>query len=175
MGKANDNTGNGWNDFWAGMWNKTFAGRDRQFDAINEQVAAENAKNEEAYAKQKAINDKQNTEAATSTAVANTENAARNAAYESARNTGAGKAGAQALSGLTEDSTASNATNINSALRSGKVQSQNDYLTKMGYAKGLDQQASNLEAGAFLNTLGAIFGGAGSGASVGTSIGGSGK
>lgn len=173
MGKANDNTGNGWNDFWAGMWNKTFAGRDRQFDAINEQVAAENARNEEAEAKKQAINDKQNAEAATSTTVANAENATRNAAYESARNAGAGKAGAQALSGLTEDSTASNTANINSALRSSRVQSQNDYLTKMGYAKGLDQQAKNMEAGGWLNTLGAIFGGAGSGAGVGASIGGS--
>ena len=74
---------------------------------------------------------------------------------------------------MTEDSTASNAANINSALRSGKVQSQNDYLTKMGYAKGLDQQAKNMEVGSWLNTLGAIFGGAGSGAGVGASIGGS--
>lgn len=172
MGKANDNTGNGWDDFWAGMWNKTFAGRDRQFDAINKQAAATI---EEEYARRKAINDKQNADAAAATAAANTENVAKNAAYESARNAGAGKAGAQALSGLTEDSTASNTANVNSALRSGRVQSQNDYLTKMGYAKGLDQQASNLEAGSFLNTLGAIFGGAGSGAGVGASIGGSGK
>ena len=42
----------------------------------------------------------------------------------------------------------------------------------MGYSKGLEQQAGNIKAGAMLNTLGAIFGGAGSGASVGASIGG---
>ncbi len=172
-----------------GFWDAILEGLDKIFTggtirqsqrniAYGEQLKQQEAENKakaEEYAKQKAINDKQNADAAATTAAANTENVAKNAAYESARNAGAGKAGAQALSGLTEDSTASNTANVNSALRSGRVQSQNDYLTKMGYAKGLDQQASNLEAGSFLNTLGAIFGGAGSGAGVGASIGGSGK
>lgn len=47
---------------------------------------------------------------------------------------------------------------------------QNDYLMKMGYVNALDQQAKNMEAGSFLNTLGAIFGGVGSGAQVGNAI-----
>ena len=49
---------------------------------------------------------------------------------------------------------------------------QADWLNKQGYAQGQQQEASNLKAGSFLNTLGAIFGGAGTGAQAGMSIGG---
>lgn len=47
---------------------------------------------------------------------------------------------------------------------------QNDYLMKMGYVNALDQQARNMQAGSFLNTLGSVFGGAGSGAQIGNAL-----
>lgn len=97
---------------------------------------------------------------------------AKSAAYQAARNQGLTAGEAQAIAGQSEASTQGNATNIGAALRSTGQSTQNDYLQKMGYSKGLEQQAGNIKAGAMLNTLGAIFGGAGSGASVGASIGG---
>ena len=99
----------------------------------------------------------------------------QNAAYQAARNQGLTAAEAQALKGQSENSTRGNATNIGTALRSTGQSTQNDWLEKQGYANALGMQANNLQNGAFLNTLGAIFGGAGTGASVGASIGGGGK
>ena len=99
----------------------------------------------------------------------------QNAAYQAARNQGLTSAEAQAIKGQSENSTKGNATNIGAALRSTGQSTQNDWLEKQGYAKGLGMQADNLRQGAFLNTLGAIFGGAGTGASVGASIGGGSK
>ena len=99
----------------------------------------------------------------------------QNAAYQAARNQGLTSAEAQAIKGQSENSTKGNATNIGSALRSTGQSTQNDWLEKQGYAQGLGMQADNLRKGAFLNTLGAIFGGAGTGASVGASIGGGSK
>lgn len=99
----------------------------------------------------------------------------QNAAYQAARNQGLTSAEAQAIKGQSENSTRGNATSIGSALRSTGQSTQNDWLEKQGYAQGLGMQADNLRKGAFLNTLGAIFGGAGTGASVGASIGGGSK
>lgn len=96
----------------------------------------------------------------------------QNAAYQAARNQGLTSAEAQAIKGQSENSTKGNATNIGSALRSAGQSTQNDWLEKQGYAKGLGMQADNLRQGAFLNTIASIFGGAGTGASVGASIGG---
>ena len=97
------------------------------------------------------------------------------AAYQAARNQGLTGAEAQAIKGQSETATKGNATNIGAALRSTGQSTQNDYLQKMGYAKGLDMQSQNLQNAAFLNTIGGIFGGAGQGASVGASIGGGGS
>ena len=99
----------------------------------------------------------------------------QNAAYQAARNQGLTAAEAQALKGQSENATRGNATNIGTALRSTGQSTQNDWLEKQGYANALGMQANNLQYGALLNTLGAIFGGAGTGASVGASIGGGGK
>lgn len=99
----------------------------------------------------------------------------QNAAYQAARNQGLTAAEAQALKGQSENATRGNATNIGTALRSTGQYTQNDWLEKQGYANALGMQANNLQSGVLLNTLGAIFGGAGTGASVGASIGGGGK
>lgn len=98
----------------------------------------------------------------------------QNAAYQAARNQGLTGAEAQAIKGQAENATQGNATNIGSALRSTAQSTQNDYLQKMGYARGMEMQANNLQNASFLNTLGSIFGGAGQGAAVGASIGGAG-
>lgn len=100
---------------------------------------------------------------------------AQNAAYQAARNQGLTGAEAQAIKGQAENATQGNATNIGSALRSTAQSTQNDYLQKMGYSRGMDMQANNMMNAGFLNTLGGIFGGAGQGASVGASIGGGGS
>ena len=99
----------------------------------------------------------------------------QNAAYQAARNQGLTGAEAQAIKGQAENATQGNATNIGSALRSTAQSTQNDYLQKMGYARGMEMQANNLQNASFLNTLGGIFGGAGQGAAVGASIGGGGN
>lgn len=70
------------------------------------------------------------------------------------------------LSGYSAENTANNYGRLADLGQS----TQNDYLMKMGYANALDQQAKNMEAGSFLNTLGAIFGGAGTGMGAGNAI-----
>ena len=47
---------------------------------------------------------------------------------------------------------------------------QNDYLQKMQQAKSYEQQARNMNAGKFLNTMGGMLQGAGSGAALGAVI-----
>ena len=101
---------------------------------------------------------------------ANEEDAQRRAAYLAARNTGANRAAASAVSGnQTNEGTQ---TQVQSALRNTATGTQADYLNKMGYANALGMEAENKRKGAFLNTLGGIFGGASQGASVGASLGG---
>lgn len=101
---------------------------------------------------------------------ANEEDAQRRAAYLAARNTGANRAAASAVSGnQTNEGTQ---TQAQSALRNTATGTQADYLNKMGYANALGMEAENKQKGAFLNTLGGIFSGVGQGASVGASLGG---
>lgn len=47
---------------------------------------------------------------------------------------------------------------------------QNDYLQKMQQAKSYEQQARNMNAGSFLNTMSGLLQGAGSGAALGATI-----
>jgi hypothetical protein len=47
---------------------------------------------------------------------------------------------------------------------------QNDYLQKMQQAKAMQQQANNIKAGSFLNTMSGMLQGAGSGAALGAAI-----
>lgn len=54
--------------------------------------------------------------------------------------------------------------------RATQASTQADYLEKMADSAALDQQVSNLQKGATLNTIGAAIGGAGAGASMGASI-----
>lgn len=95
------------------------------------------------------------------------EDVAKRAAYLNARQTGANKATASAVGGIqSEDNTA----NYSSAMKNAATGTQADYLEKMGYANALQQEASNKKAGAFLNSLGGFFQGAGTGAAVGLSL-----
>lgn len=103
-------------------------------------------------------------------ASAGEEDTARKAAYQAARNTGANRAASSAIGSSID--TRGLQTNIGSALRNAATSSQADYLNKMGYSNALGQQASNLQAGAFLNNISSIFQGAASGAKTGASIGG---
>jgi hypothetical protein len=102
-------------------------------------------------------------------AAATADDAAKRAAYMAARQSGANRAQAQALSNA--NSPTGNQSNMSSNLRSASGMTQNDWLMKQGYANALAREANNLKAGAGLNTLGAIFGGAGQGASTGAGIG----
>ena len=95
----------------------------------------------------------------------------RKAAYRAARNAGANRAAASAMAGAQTDT--SNQSAALSSARNAATGNQNDWLAKQGYANALEQQAANKRSGAFMNTLGSIFGGAGEGASVGSSLGGS--
>ena len=96
----------------------------------------------------------------------------RRAAYLSARNAGANRAAASAMAGAQTDPT-NQAAALSAAKNAGSY-TQNDWLEKMGYANALSQQAANKKNGAFLDTIGAIFSGAGAGAGMGASLGGGG-
>ena len=54
--------------------------------------------------------------------------------------------------------------------RNTQASTQADYLQKMAQADALDQQAKNVNKSGDLAALGALFGGAASGASVGASL-----
>lgn len=94
----------------------------------------------------------------------------RRAAYRAARNVGANRAASAAMAGAQTDP--NNQVNAQSAVRNAASSTQNDWLAKQGYATGLEREAENKRKGAFINTIGSIFGGAGSGASTGASLGG---
>ena len=64
---------------------------------------------------------------------------------------------------------------MQSALRNAGSSTQNDYLSKMGYANAAAMEASNKQKGAFLTGLGGMFQGAGTGAQTGMSLAGVGK
>ena len=111
------------------------------------------------------------TEAADARRAAATEDdTARRAAYDAARNNGTNRASATAIAGA--NSSFGNQLGTMNAAKGASNYSQNDYLSKLGYANAMADQAGNLRKGAFLNTMGAIFGGAGEGAQVGSSLGG---
>lgn len=95
---------------------------------------------------------------------------AKRAAYRAARNEGANRAAASALSGTQAQE--GNATNALTAARSAAGSTQNDYLAKIGYANQLEREASNIQKSAVANSINAGFQGAASGASTGLSLGG---
>lgn len=95
--------------------------------------------------------------------------ASRRSAYLAARNTGANRAMASAIAGSQGQP---NQTSAISAMKNMATGSQADYLNKMGYANALDMQAENKDKAAWLNTLGGILKGAGTGAGIGMSLGG---
>ena len=70
------------------------------------------------------------------------------------------------LSGYSADNYQNNYANLANLGQS----TQNDWLQKMGYVKGLEQTANNMEKGAGLTNLAAWMGGAAGGASSGLSI-----
>ena len=95
------------------------------------------------------------------------EQVARTNANQAARNAGATRAAASAMSSME-----GNQAGAQSAMRNASTTTQADWLAKQGYANALDLQSQNLKKGQFLNTMGAIFGGAGNGASTGLALGG---
>ena len=103
-------------------------------------------------------------------ASAGEEDVSRKAAYQAARNTGANRAASSAIGSSID--TRGLQSNIGSALRNAGTSTQADYLNKLGYVQGLEQNAQNMKAGAFLNNLGGIFQGAATGAKTGMSLGG---
>ena len=95
---------------------------------------------------------------------------ASNKANQAARTSGATNYAAG--SAATDASHQTNNTgNYYANARNLGTSTQADWLGKQGYAQGQEVQAKNTKAGAFLNTLGSVFGGAGTGAQVGGSIG----
>lgn len=93
------------------------------------------------------------------------------AAETAARNTGMNRARASTqASQNAQQQINQNATNMGSALRTQAQGTQNDYLNKMNYANSLDQQASNIQSGAALNTIGSALQGAANGASFGAGL-----
>lgn len=103
-------------------------------------------------------------------AAATEEDTSRRAAYQAARNTGANRAASSAIGSSVD--TRGLQSNVGSALRSAGTSTQADYLNKLGYVEGLESNAQNMRAGAFLNNLGGIFQGAATGAKTGMSLGG---
>lgn len=103
-------------------------------------------------------------------ASAGEEDVSRKAAYQAARNTGANRAASSAIGSSID--TRGLQSNIGSALRNAGTSTQADYLNKLGYVQGLESNAQNMKAGAFLNNLGGIFQGAATGAKTGMSLGG---
>lgn len=88
-----------------------------------------------------------------------------------ARNTGMNRARASTqASQNAQQQINQNATGMGSTLRGQAQGTQNDYLNKMNYANALDQQASNIQSGAALNTIGSALQGAGNGAKFGAGL-----
>lgn len=96
------------------------------------------------------------------------------AARQAGINAGMGKARAGLLG---DSSSATNAISIGNNAYSSSIQNQGstqaDYLMKMGQACALCNCAQNINNGALMNAVGAAFQGAGAGASLGASYGGS--
>ena len=105
-------------------------------------------------------------------ATAAIEDVSRRAAYDAARNTGANRAASSAIGG---SNTPAVGSQMQSALRNASSSTQNDYLSKMGYANAAAMEASNKQKGAFLTGLGGMFQGAGTGAQTGMSLAGVGQ
>ena len=74
---------------------------------------------------------------------------------QSARNSGINKSRASSLSST--DNFGSTYRDSVEGLKNQNVQTQADYLEKMGYSKALDMAADNLEKGAGYNTVAAVF------------------
>ena len=100
-------------------------------------------------------------------ALSSKEASAKNA-YTAARNTGLNRQASSAVGAYSSPNSgfASNYSNLQSA----KASTAADFLNKMGYVNGLNQQASNLQSGAKWNTIGAALSGAGEGAQVGAAL-----
>jgi hypothetical protein len=91
-------------------------------------------------------------------------------------NAGMGKARAGLLGDATSNTNTSNVyNNAYGASIQNQGSTQADYLQKMGQVTDAECQAKNMQSGAALNTAGATLQGAGSGASLGASIGSGGK
>lgn len=95
---------------------------------------------------------------------------AKRAAYRAARNEGANRAAASALSGTQAQE--GNTTNALTAARNAAGSTQNDYLAKIGYANQLEREGSNIQKSAIANSINAGFQGAAAGAATGASLGG---
>lgn len=95
---------------------------------------------------------------------------AKRAAYRAARNEGANRAAASALSGTQAQE--GNTTNALTAARNAAGSTQNDYLAKIGYANQLEREGENIRKSAIANSINAGFQGAAAGAATGTSLGG---
>ena len=95
---------------------------------------------------------------------------AKRAAYRAARNEGANRAAASALSGTQTQE--GNTTNALTAARNAAGSTQNDYLAKIGYANQLEREGENIRKSAIANSINAGFQGAAAGAATGASLGG---
>lgn len=95
---------------------------------------------------------------------------AKRAAYRAARNEGANRAAASALSGTQTQE--GNTTNALTAARNAAGSTQNDYLAKIGYANQLEREGENIRKSAVANSINAGFQGAAAGAATGASLGG---
>lgn len=165
--------GNELNDIYKKLANR--------FDSINKETYSSNAGTSQAgQDAEAAARNVRETSALTkdNNAILNSQAASADNSVQSAknaeiaaRNTGMNRARAstQASQNAATQST-QNANNMGLALRSQSQGTQNDYLNKMNYANSLDQQASNIQSGAALNTIGSALQGAGNGAKFGAGL-----
>ena len=165
--------GNELNDIYKKLANR--------FDSINKETYSSNAGTSQAgQDAEAAARNVRETSALTkdNNAILNSQAASADNSVQSAknaeiaaRNTGMNRARAstQASQNAATQST-QNANSMGSALRSQSQGTQNDYLNKMNYANSLDQQASNIQSGAALNTIGSALQGAGNGAKFGAGL-----
>ena len=149
-----------------------------QYDAwrnsINNQISSLQS-NKEAYLKQNANN---NTLSSAQTIADQSLRSGQASAQQEAKanaaanaNTGINKSAAGLLgSQASSTDSASTANNLYASNRNTQASTQADYLQKMAQADALDQQAKNVNKSGDLAALGALFGGAASGASVGASL-----
>ena len=165
--------GNELNDIYKKLANR--------FDSINKETYSSNAGTSQAgQDAEAAARNVRETSALTkdNNAILNSQAASADNSVQSAknaeivaRNTGMNRARAstQASQNAATQST-QNANSMGSALRNQSQGTQNDYLNKMNYANSLDQQASNIQSGAALNTIGSALQGAGNGAKFGAGL-----